>query len=390
MKVLERLKPNQLALDVLIALVLMTLGLVGSLQIDSGPEYGRDPDALHTVLIVLMTLPLALRRVFPATVFVVVLVAWMCDRGLDYPASLATIALVTVFYTLGAEVSHKRSLLIGGSAAVVLFAWTTLGIALYDSVSVASLVTTMITTATPLLIGREVHERRRRVDELRVRAEQAERDREEQARRAVADERARIARELHDVVAHQMTVMTLQAEGARRVADDSDPRVIEALETISSAGHNALTEMRRMVGLLRIDDTDTDSAPLPHLGDLEDLVNQMRAAGFSVELNITGNVRTLAEGTELSAYRIVQESLTNVVRHGGPEVHATVSVEYGENLLDVTIQDDGRGASANLGDGPGHGLVGMNERVSVLGGELTAGPRSGGGYEVHATIPVMK
>jgi signal transduction histidine kinase len=230
--------------------------------------------------------------------------------------------------------------------------------------------------------------RRERAEELQRKVADAEREREESARRAVAEERARIARELHDIVAHQMTVMTIQADGARRVADGADPRVIEALDTIKATGHSALTEMRRVVGLLRENETGSpELAPLPTLDDLGTLVEQVRSTGVPVDLTVEGAARPLEEGVELSAYRIVQESLTNAVRHGGPSVAADVAVSYGDESLDVVVADNGRGAATASGNGGGHGLVGMRERVAVLGGSFEAGPRPGGGYRVHASIP---
>jgi signal transduction histidine kinase len=251
-----------------------------------------------------------------------------------------------------------------------------------------SIATTTIATVTPFLVGREMRTRRERAEELRQRVAEAERERQESARRAVEEERARIARELHDVVAHQMTVMTIQAEGARRIAKDADPRVQEALDTIKATGHSALSEMRRVVGLLReADDDSPELAPLPRLTDLNRLVDQVQAAGVPVELSVGGEARPLADGVELSAYRIVQESLTNAARHGGPGVTATVAVNYGDDALDVVVIDDGRGAAAAPGNGGGHGLVGMRERVAVLGGSFDAGAKPGGGYRVHASIP---
>jgi signal transduction histidine kinase len=253
----------------------------------------------------------------------------------------------------------------------------------------------------------EIHERRRRLEELEARAERAERDREERARRAVAEERARIARELHDVVAHQMTVITLQADGARRVARDGDPRVIGALDTITATGKSALTEMRRMVGLLRTPEVENghqdDSArlaPMPGLRDLDDLLEQVEAAGMPVDVEVRGDHRRLDDGAELSAYRVVQEALTNAMRHGGPGVTARVTVSYGDDGLALVVDDSGRGAVTWSGDGRaagssslepsnngGHGLVGLRERIAVHGGEFEAGPRPGGGFRIRATIP---
>lgn len=389
-KAFENFQPRQIAFDALLAVGALTLGLVVLTQIEPqiAEVFTSQSDGFHILLMVLMTVPLVLRRVYPIPVFFVILAAWVVERARDYPDTLTWIAVVIVFYTIGAELPRPSSLRIGGITALFMLGWAVIGAIMLESISAVSLITTMIVTVTPLLLGREIHSQRRRVEELRERVERADRDREEKARRAVAEERTRIARELHDVVAHQMTVMTLQADGARRIADGSDPRVIEALETIGDAGHSALAEMRRTVALLRAPEEESDTKPLPHLGDVEQLIEAVRAAGLPVDLAIEGEVRPLAEGTELSAYRIVQESLTNSVRHGGPDVSAKVVIDYGDDQLDVLILDDGRGVSADIGDGVGNGIIGMRERIGMLGGELSAGPHAGGGYEVHATIPI--
>lgn len=389
MRFFESDRWRRLAFDVLVAVTVLVLGLLGQVEI-TGDETGlfrRDPDALHAVLVVLMGAPLALRRLYPLPVFGVVLAAWVVDRTLDYPETLASAGVVIVFYTIGAELSRRRSYLVGGGTSVFIVFWTVLGAVTLESVTGVSVVTTTISTVTPLLIGREMHERRRRTAELQARLDEAERERAESARRAVAEERARIARELHDVVAHQMTVMTIQAEGARRVANGADPRVVEALDTIRATGRSALTEMRRVVGLLRSDDGEAEIAPLPRLDDVDVLVDQVRAAGVPVELDVRGEVRPLADGAELSAFRVVQESLTNSVRHGGPDVAASVCLDYREDQLEVLVEDNGRGVVAPGGD-EGHGLIGMRERVAVLGGDFEAGPRPGGGFRVRACIPL--
>ena len=389
-KLFEKIAPRQLGFDALIAAGTFTLALVSRLAIDPdiAAAFSRESDGFQLFLIILMTVPLVLRRVYPAPVFFVILAAWVVERALDYPETLALTVLIIAFYTIGAELSRRSSLRIGGITALFILGGTAIGVATLETVTGISLVTTMIITVTPLLLGREIHEQRGRVEELRERVERAERDRKEKARRAVADERTRIARELHDVVAHQMTVMTLHADGARRIADGSDPRVVKALETIGDAGHSAFTEMRQMVGLLRAPEEAYETEPLPRLAEVEQLVEKVRAAGVPVDLEVEGDVRRLANGTELSAYRIVQESLTNSVRHGGPEVSAKVAIEYKKDHLDLLILDDGRGASAESGDEVGHGIVGMSERIGVLGGEFSAGPKTGGGYQVHAIIPI--
>lgn len=375
--------------DLAVAFFFLVMGLVGTMEIGDAPtQFSREEDVFHIVFIVLMTVPLALRRVYPLPVFAIVLLSWIADRGLDYPETPAAAGVAITFYTIGAELERRRSFRIGGTAAVAVVGWAGVGVVLLESVPLAALFTSLIATLTPLLLGREIHERRRRLEELEERAFRAEHEREERARQAVSDERARIARELHDVVAHQMTVMTLQAEGARRIASDADPRIAEALETIRHAGHEALAEMRRTVGLLRTTDDDPEIRPLPRLADVDELVEQIKAAGVPVEIDIQGDPRPLADGAELSAYRVVQESLTNALRHGGPNVTARVSIAYGENTLEVSITDDGRGSSTRSDNG--HGIIGMRERVTMLGGEFEAGPKQGGGFQVHATIPLEK
>lgn len=387
----ENLDRRQHLFDLLVAVAVLVLGLISQVDVEGtglGEVYLRDADWFHTVLVVVMAAPLALRRVFPTAVFFVVLGAWVVDRALDYPESLATIGVLVVFYTVGTELSRRKSFVVGGLSAIFVLFWTTLGAIILESVTFVGIATTTIATVTPLLIGREMRTRREHADELRQRVANAEREREESARRAVEEERARIARELHDVVAHQMTVMTIQAEGARRIANEADPRIREALDTIKATGHSALSEMRRVVGLLRENESQSpELAPLPRLADLGTLVEQVRSAGVPVELSFDGEVRALADGVELSAYRIVQESLTNAVQHGGPGVSANVAVTYRDDSLEVLVVDDGRGAAAAPSNGGGHGLVGMKERVSVLGGSFEAGAKPGGGYRVRARIP---
>jgi signal transduction histidine kinase len=386
----DRLEWHQIIFDVLLAMITLVLGLISQVEFEGsglGDVFLREADWFHSVLVVSMAAPLALRRIYPATTFAVVLGAWVIDRALDYPESLATVGVLVVFYTIGTELSRRRSFFIGGLSAVFVLVWTTLGAVILESVTAVSIATTTIATVTPLLIGREMRARRERAEELRRRVADADREREESARRAVEEERARIARELHDVVAHQMTVMTIQAEGARRIADGTDPRVRDALDTIKATGHSALAEMRRVVGLLRETDDSPELSPLPRLDDLESLVEKVRSAGVRCDLSVQGEPKPLPDGVELSAYRIVQESLTNAVRHGGPEVSANVRITYGDDSLDVVVLDDGRGAAGAPSNGGGHGLVGMRERVAILGGSFEAGAKPGGGYRVRARIP---
>jgi signal transduction histidine kinase len=200
----------------------------------------------------------------------------------------------------------------------------------------------------------------------------------------VLDERARIARELHDVIAHHVSVMVLQAGGERRALDGTNAQTRDVLETIEQTGRGALVEMRRLLGMLR-DDSHGPLAPQPGLSDVPMLVGQLQDAGLPVDFEVEGELRELPVGIELSAYRIVQEALTNALKHGGG-APATVRVTYGADALELDITDDGTLASSDVG-GSGHGLVGMRERVALCGGRMSAGPNAGGGFTVHALLP---
>jgi len=224
---------------------------------------------------------------------------------------------------------------------------------------------------------------RRIVGDRDSRARLAERERDVAAREAVVEERARIARELHDAVAHSVSMMVIQAGAERRVVDDGSTR--EVLQTIEQIGRTALTEMRRLVGMLRTDSSDR-LAPQPTLADLPMLMTQVREAGLPVEFVIEGDRRELPVGIELSAYRIVQEALTNALKHAG-RAHAAVSVRYGPDSLELEIADDGAGTPADV-PGGGHGLAGIRERVTLYGGKFDASARRDGGFAVRALLPL--
>jgi len=200
----------------------------------------------------------------------------------------------------------------------------------------------------------------------------------------VAEERQRIARELHDVVAHAISVIVVQARGGRRLLDTEPAEARGAFDTIEGTGQQVLGEMRRLLGLLRESEDQLALAPQPSLVRIDDLVEQVRDAGLPVELAIEGEPTELPPGIDLSAYRIVQEALTNALKHAGPAT-ARVTLRYGEDSLELEIADDGSGSAA--GNGGGHGLVGIKERVAMLGGEVEAGGRVAGGYTVRARLP---
>jgi signal transduction histidine kinase len=208
---------------------------------------------------------------------------------------------------------------------------------------------------------------------------------EETAKLAVSEERNRITRELHDVLAHSVSVMTVQASAVRRRLTPEQEREREALLTVEETGRQALAEMRRLVGIMRTEEESVALAPQPGLGTLPALVDQVRQSGLPVELKVEGDPVTLPPSVDLSAYRIVQEALTNTLKHAGP-ARAWGAVRYEGDDVEIEVENDGRNDSA--GDGAGHGLVGMRERVAMCGGELHSGPRPGGGYRISARLPV--
>jgi signal transduction histidine kinase len=217
-------------------------------------------------------------------------------------------------------------------------------------------------------------------------AEQRRLRRQELASRAVTEERNRIARELHDVIGHSVSIMTVQASAVRRRLGPAQAAEREALETVEITGREALAEMRRMVGVLRQDGETANREPAPGLSQLARLVEQFRGAGMPVDVAVSGLARPLAPGLDLTAYRLVQEALTNSLRHADSPTRAEVSIGYSAETLEIAVRDDG--ARVVPGAEPGHGLLGLRERVSVYGGDLVARPRPGGGFELIATLPL--
>ncbi|GAA3101918.1 sensor histidine kinase [Streptosporangium carneum] len=250
-----------------------------------------------------------------------------------------------------------------------------------------------VLTVTVWITGRSARLRRAYMAELRDRAERTERAREADTRAARVEERSRIARELHDVVAHHVSVMTVQASAARRVLATNPDGALEALSAIEEMGRTAMAEMRNIVGVLRTDAAPAERNPQPGVGEIPTLVEQMREAGLRTQLWIEGERGALPPGVDLAAYRLVQEALTNSLRHAGPLARAWVTVRHEHGQLAVRVEDDGQGAGGarpgeQTGERTGHGLVGIRERVALYGGVLRIGPRPEGGFEVNARFPL--
>ncbi len=335
------------------------------------------PMLLLVPLGLLTTVPLALRRGLPLPVVIAVTAGML---GLDevsrvQEAQTTLLPFLVAAYSVGAYAPRP--------VAAVGLAVALAGMMLVEPGDVIVL---WPLTAATWLVSRLVRSWRGQAVELGRLAAELERERAESARHAVADERARIARDLHDVVGHNLSLLVLQA-GAERLAqpaDRSDTR--EALAAIERSGRATLAELRRLVGVLRDDGDGPDLHPLPGIGRLGELADQVRGAGLPVDLRIEGEPLPVPAGLDVSVYRIAQEALTNVVRHASGATAVTVRLRYGERDLTLEVLDDGRAPDAAGRNG--HGLVGMQERVSLYGGELTAGPRPDGGYAVRTRLPV--
>jgi signal transduction histidine kinase len=290
--------------------------------------------------------------------------------------------LLVGLYTVAAY-SPRRERFIG--AAVVAIGLVVVAASNAPGLNFSSIVFNYVLFTASYFLGASVRNRRLYTQQLEERAEQLERERDEEARRAVAEERVRIAQDLHDVVAHSMGVIAVQAGVGAHVIDTDPAEAKKSLEAISLTSRSTLTEIRRMLGVLR-DDARAEFAPAPGLVDLERLVQQICDAGVDTHVTWEGHRGEVPHGVDLTAYRIVQESLTNVLKHGGPNVHVDVTIRYEPEALDVEIVDDGRGVNGRS-SASGHGLLGMRERVAVYGGSFDAGPHAGGGFRVAARLP---
>ncbi|WP_418958383.1 sensor histidine kinase [Streptomyces tritici] len=347
----------------------------------------------------LFAVVVGLRRRMPERMLLLAVALGVAQLVLGLMPFLADFAMLVIIYTVAAHDGPRwasRLALAGGLSAATLaqLRWPTEG----PGSTAAHVFFTVIMTvpfALAWVLGDSIRTRRAYFAQLEERASRLEKEREAQAKVAVAAERARIARELHDVVAHNVSVMVVQADGAAYVLDSSPDQARQALETIAGTGRQALAEMRRLLGVLRTGEHQEagEYVPQPDVQQIEELVEQVRQAGLTVDFKIEGSPRPLPSGVELTAYRIVQEALTNTRKHGGPEAGASVRLVYFDDGLGLLVEDDGRGAPQEMyedggADGRGHGLIGMRERVGMVGGTLDAGPRPGGGFRISALLPL--
>jgi signal transduction histidine kinase len=358
---------------------------------------GTDLPAIVIPVTLLLCLVIALRRRLPEKMLLLAVAVGVAQLALDVSVVPADFALLVITYTVASNGTRwaSRLALTAGLCAAPLsqLRWpdgNTSGAG-----HVAIVVFQMVPFALAWVLGDSLRTRRAYFAQLEERAARLEKEREAQAKVAVAAERARIARELHDVVAHNVSVMVVQADGAAYVLDSAPDQAKKALETISGTGRQALAEMRRLLGVLRTGEHQESGeyVPQPDVEQLDDLVEQCRSSGLPVDFKIEGTPRPLPSGVELTAYRIVQEALTNTRKHGGPNTGASVRLVYFDDGLGLLVEDDGKGAPHELyeeggADGRGHGLIGMRERVGMVGGTLDAGPRPGGGFRISALLPL--
>jgi signal transduction histidine kinase len=395
----SRLARNPLVVDALIAAALTALSLVTIL---GGALDFSQTDALGLTLALLQTVPLVLRRRYPVAVFAITISALGGHALIASGSFNSSLGSLVALFTVAEQCSRRTGILAAIVGASVITGVILLRVGVPAGLS--GLVQSLLTVFVVWIVGTWAQERRRYIGTVEERARRAEAEREARAALAVAEERGRIARELHDVVTHHVSVIVIQAGAGLRALDGRPRDTRTALEAIDSSGRRALADMRRMLGILAPDRpaaNDDDAAaggavpaPMPGLDRLGELLDQVRATGLRTELSVVGTPRPLDAGVELSAYRIVQEALTNTLKHA-PDARAAVTIRYRPEALEVEVVNDaGSGGVPGDAGGPlahpgeaGRGLIGMRERVGLFGGTLQAGPDAGG-FRVIARLPV--
>lgn len=341
--------------------------------------------AVNSLAIIAMTAPLAFRRVAPLTAALVVAGAVAFHSIATTPAESAGafVSTLLIVYTVASQLSGRRriaatlALVIGATVYFVRDPLTT---------SVASALPSILIMSAAWGIGAGVQKRQHRSDELQRRAHQLEVEKERDTLAAAEAERARIARELHDVIAHNLSTIVVQAGAARLNMNASEGERQRAILSIEEAARSALSEMRALLGLVRALDDSVELEPQPGLEDLEELCRRVTEAGVAVDLSIQGDVEQIPEGVKLSVYRIVQESLTNVLKHAGPRASADVALRVDSTGLSIDVTDTGMGPDGEAGGG--HGLIGIRERVALYEGEFNAGARPEGGFAIRIRLPL--
>jgi signal transduction histidine kinase len=384
-----------LAQDALLGLFVAVMQVQGTLakpqDIEARPltDFGN----LGYLLLIASGLVLVVRRRWPVPVFLATALASVVYYAAGFTDGPGWIALFVALYALTAYGDGRRSLVIAGVGIGVMAAsWLIAAADIQPRAAIGWVFFRIAASVMATALGESVRSRRVIAMEALERARQAERTRDEEARSRVDAERLRIAREVHDTVAHSIAIINVQAGVTAYLLDKRPERARDALVTIEQTSAQALHEMRAVLGVLR--DSDNGRVPSPGLGQLNDLTAMAREAGLDIKLEVTSSATPLPSAVDHTAYRILQESITNVIRHAGSTL-VTVALDYGTDAVELRVTDEGRrnaqgdGARATkVGAGPGRGIVGMRERCGLLGGELTAGPRPCGGFEVKARLPL--
>ena len=392
--------PAQDALLGLFVAVMQVQGTVAK-PADVGSRPLTDLGHLGFILLTVSGLVLALRRRWPAPVFITAALASLLYYTVGFSDGPGWIGLFVALYTLTAYGDGRRSLALAGVGITVLTTgWLMAAADIEPRAAIGWVFFRIAASVMAAALGESVRSRRAIAAEALERARQAERTREEEARSRVGAERLRIAREVHDTVAHAIAIINVQAGVTAYLLDKRPERARDALETIEQTSAQALHEMRAVLGVLR--DSDNGRVPHPGLGQVNALTAMAREAGLDLKLDVMPSAAPLPSAVDHTAYRILQEAITNVIRHVGP-TRVTVALDHGTDVLEVRVTNEGAwGASsddaasprapAGTGNGsstePGRGIVGMRERCGLLGGELTAGPRPCGGFEVKARLPL--
>lgn len=383
----QRLPPRVADGGVVAAVAFIGLfGLVGPVVLLGASAQRVSPAGV--ALVVINAAALWWRRSGPLATLAVVLAAVLVAQAIADPNVPSFVGVHAAAYSVGAYASRRRAFVglgmlcvaAAADAAIVQMAQT-------GAASAVALGPSGILAVVAWIVGRYVAVRRAYLETLVAYGHQLEKDRDEQTRRAVREERRRIARDLHDQVAHHLGVVSLQTGAARRWLHRDPARTATALAAAEDAARAALETMPAILHALRADETPAELEPQPTLDAVGDLISHMASDDVAVDLRIHGARRTLPSAVELTAYRLIQESLTNVVKHAG-RAHVVVDLDYRADRLEVEVADDGHGAAATPSDGSRLGLVGMRERVEMLHGTFVAGPRDGGGFRVRATLPV--
>jgi len=390
-RIIAALRRQPLLADVTLAVALAALAAITGVALVT-PRAQLAPPSTPVIVAWALALaaPLVLRRRWPLVVLAVTTLHFTRYWAVGQVNEIASwVILGVAVYSAAAYADRRRARWMCGACLLWLIGSGVVLSARAGPIGAVEVAAIAMFDALPFLLAWPLGAMMRRLREYRVvledRNRQLDQEREVNARRAVLEERVRIARELHDVVAHHVSVMGVQAGVARRLFDRDPPEAVAAIGSVETASRQAIADLQQLVGVLRRQEEGDDLAPQPSLQRLPELVEHMRQTGLPVKLTTTGEPQQLPAGVELSAYRIIQEALTNTLKHAGP-AQAAVAVRYDNGAVEVEVVDDGQGPPpARQGTG-GKGLVGMQERVRLYGGRLEAGARPGGGFRVYAVL----